>query len=248
MKLNERKSDKSIRIQDVKSEHPALIETRSVNLDKRIVEGYAVVWDSKNDYQEVFHRGSFAKSIQDKGPDSTSKFTIKFRHEHNETIGLMAELIEDEIGLYFRTYPLDKGDLEDEVLRKLKSGVFNNFSIGFRYARGKYTWDEETETLYVFEANLFEISVVGIPSDQQTFLIRSNEEHQEKLSDDTESFILSLPKDKQLNARHLFAIYQTLMETEPLDPKEKALTNKNEQRDEDLENRSIDFDYIYKNY
>lgn len=245
MKKNFKK--KSIQTHDITADHQSLIETRSALLDKRIIEGYAVIWGSKNSWGEIFQRGAFAQSINARGPESTSRFTIKFRHEHNETIGLMAELREDEIGLYFRTHPLDEGALEDEVLKKLKSGVFNNFSIGFGYVRGKMSYDEETDTLYVFEANLWEISVVGLPSDERTFLIRSNADHQEKLSDDTENFIISLPKDKQLQARHLFAIYQTLIENEQQDPKEIALRNKNEQRDEDFEVRSLDFNYISEN-
>lgn len=239
-------SMRSIRTHDINVDQFHL-ETRASSLDNRVVEGYAVIWDSKNSHGEIFQRGAFQKAINDRGPKSNSNFTIKFRHEHRETVALLDELYEDETGLYFRTKALDAGDLEDEILKKLKSGVFNNFSIGFRYVRGKYQWSDDYETIFVYEANLFEISVVGVPSDEATFAIRSNEDNLSALFDDTEKFIINLPKHLQLNARHMFAIYQTLITEEQINPEEKSLNQRDQQPDERSLSNNLDFDYIVKN-
>lgn len=236
--------NRSIRIHD-ESADSHVIETRASNLDKRIVEGYGVIWDSKNLHSEEFHRGAFLKSISDFGPESNAKFKIKFCHEHREVVVLFDELREDEIGLYFRTKPLDAGDLEDEILKKLKSAVFNNFSIGFRYVPGKYSWDDVNNTLHVYEVRLLEISVVGIPSDDKTFAIRSSADQMENLSKEVEKFILSLPKQMEVEARHLFAIYQSLTENEPILPESRSLEK--QKPAEGSAEILLDLDYIVKN-
>lgn len=237
---------RAIRTHDIKADRVEL-ENRASNLDKRIIEGYAVIWGSKNGYNEIFVRGAFAKAINERGPNSAGNFKIKFRHEHRETVALFDELIEDEIGLYFRTKPLDAGELEDEILKKLKSGVFNNFSIGFRYVRGKHIWDSDNETLNVLEANLYEISVVGLPSDEATFAIRSKSENFETLINDTEKFILNLPKHMELQARYIFAIYQSLMDNEQVNQAERSLNTRNEQADEKKSQTNLDLEFIAKN-
>src|SRR6185503_20389914 len=137
-------------------------------LDQRIVAGYGVIWGSMNDYDEQFVKGAFAKSITENGPNSNSTYKIKFRDRHGKSVSLFASLIEDDIGLYFETVPLDKVQWADDLLVQLKSGTINNFSIGFKYIWDRVEWDEENDCLIILEAQLFEISAVDIPSDVQT--------------------------------------------------------------------------------
>lgn len=235
---------------------PNLIETRSDSLDRRVVEGYACIWGKKNTHLEVFVRGAFAKAISDFNNSKRDEYKIKFRHEHRDTIANIAVLVEDDIGLYFRTVELDPEDeVCDMVLRKLKRGTYNNFSIGFRHVWDKISWDEMSETLYIHEANLLEISVVGVPSDLGTFAIRS-EADLLNLKDETEDFIKTLPRTLQLEARSIFSIYQSLIDdNEQLDLKASTLVKNEKQEDrsaliETNEQQSrfeLDFDYICKN-
>jgi uncharacterized protein len=192
------------------------LEQRSTLLNDRIVEGYGCIWGVRNEHGEMFTRGCFAKTISEYGPGSNSSYQIKFRDEHGRACALFETLIEDEIGLYFRTKPLDAVQWCDDLLVQLRSGTINNFSNGFKYIWDRVQWDDNNDCLVILEARLFEISAVAIPSDMATFTMRSAEEI-EYLQDDTEDFIQSLPKSKQLEARKIFARYIPPVELSPLE-------------------------------
>lgn len=219
------------------------LEKRESLLDKRIVEGYGCIWGSRNSHGEKFVKGCFAKSITENGPGSNSAYEIKFRDQHDKACALFEEIIEDEIGLYFRTKPLDNVSWANDLLVQLRSGTINNFSNGFRFIWDKVEWEDETDSLIVLEARLFEISAVTIPSDMETFAIRSVDEL-EYLVEDTEDFILSLPKSKQLEARKIITRNISLAtQTEPPKPAStKALKKPSKPK-----KANIDFDYLLKN-
>lgn len=192
------------------------LETRASKLDERVVEGYGVIWGTRNSYGEKFIKGSFSKSIQERGPASTGPYKIKFLNQHrqDDPLSLFEVIEEDEIGLYFRTVPLDDISTADRVLKQLRSGTLNNFSIGWNFVWDKIEWDDDDDSLIIKEAALYEISVVSIPSDLTTFAIRSKEDV-EDLYDDTEDFIKRLPRKEQLEARTLFARHKSLSNFEP---------------------------------
>lgn len=186
-------------------------------LDKRQVEGYSSIWTSKNDWGEMFVRGAWKRSIDLRGPKSNANQQIKFLRQHNQAdpLSLFEDLGEDDTGLRFMSKPLDEVDSADRVLIQLRSGTLNNFSNGFNPIWDKAEYDEKTDTIWYKEANLHEISVVGLASDPETFCFRSIKEFEQaeiELSDEVEYFIRSLRKDIQLEARNLFARQKSLYE------------------------------------
>lgn len=190
-------------------------------LDQRIVRGYSSLWETKNSYGEKFVRGAWKKSINDRGPASTSVQPIKFFRQHNQAdvLSKLEVLEERDLGLYFETKPLDPVDSADRVLIQLRSGSLNNYSNGFLPVWDKAEYDEQTDTIWYKEANLFEISVVGLASDDTTFTVRSLEEFSEQellMTDDIEYFIKSLQRKDQLEARFLFARQKSLYEVKPV--------------------------------
>lgn len=205
-------------------EKRGILQNRANKLDERVVEGYGVIWGTRNSYGEKFIKGSFSKSIQERGPASTGAYQIKFLYQHYQTdpLSLFDVLEEDEIGLYFRTKPLDDVNQADRVLKQLRSGTLNNFSIGWNFVWDKIEWDDDDDSLIIKEAALYEISVVSIPSDMTTFAIRSKEDI-EDLYDETEDFIKRLPRKEQLEARTLFARHKSLANFEPPAEVRKAL-------------------------
>lgn len=211
-------------------------------LDQRIVEGYAVVWGKANEYREVFIKGAFSKSLNERGPGKNSNYEIKFLNQHNQNdpLGLFEVLKEDETGLYFKTKPLDDEDTASRVIRQLKKKTLNNFSIGFDFVWDQMEYDEKADVVIMKEARLFEISVVSIPADLNTYAIRSKE-NLEELHDDTDEFIKSLPRKMQLEARQLFARHKSLVNLGPLDVQQEAPEVK-----EPVE-AGIDYQYLLQN-
>lgn len=200
---------------------PIKLDIRKSKLKERIVCGYGVIWGSKNDYGEIFVKGCFAKSITEHGPSTNSPYKIKLRDRHGKSVALMTKIVEDDIGLYFESAPLDRVSWADDLLIQLESGTINNFSIGFKHCWDRVEWDDENDAMINLEAQLFEISGVDIPSDIETYAVRSAEEN-EYLQDDIEAFISSLPGSKKLDARKIFTRCLSPLDVAPLNHREKA--------------------------
>ncbi len=218
------------------------IDKRSSLLEERIVEGYGVIWGQRNSHGEKVVKGAYTKSIKENGPGSDTPYQIKFRDEHGKACALFEELREDETGLYFRTKPLDNVQWANDLLTQLKSGTINNFSIGFRFLWDRLEWDDEDDSMIILEARLLEISAVAIPSDEATFAIRAYEEP-EYLQEDTEEFILSLPKSKQLEARKIITRNISLASQKA--PQESIRTTVPKKKSTPVKNGKPSVDYNY---
>lgn len=216
------------------------LQERESLLDKRIVEGYGCIWGKANMHRERFHKGVFARSIKENGPGSGAAYEIKYRDEHGRAMALFEVLKEDEIGLYFRTKPLDDVSWANDHLTQLRSKTINNFSNGFKYifTTNAMKYNEAEDVIDMYEARLFEISGTAIPSDLNTFAIRSL--GNQDIFELTEDFIKSLPRNQQLEARRLFAIHKSLSEIEA--------RNIQEMKDlKEQKSAAIDYNYLIEN-
>lgn len=209
-------------------------------LDKGIVKGYVFIWGNKNDHGEIIMKGSTSKSISERGPDSNSKMPIKFLAYHNQSkpLSLLASLKEDDIGCYFETLPLDDVSYASDIKVGLRSGTLNNFSGGFNPVWDKSEYDEKTDTIIHKEINLFEISVVSLASDCETYAIRSME-IQEDVNDDIFSFVEKLPKQFRLEAKNLFARQKSLFIPEPFADLSETLEG-----EKPVKKRAIDYKFL----
>lgn len=211
--LEIRKKEKPIEYSSTTVNEEGKLSERESLLDKRIVEGYALIWGSVNSHQERFVKGCCAKAIKEIGPGSNSPYNLKFRDEHGRVCGLFEEIKEDETGLYFRTVPLDDVSWANDMLVQLKSRSINNYSIGFNHVWDKVEWDDTLDCLVCLEIRLMEISGVAIPSDSKTFTIRSVD-NVEDINEEVKDFISLLTPSKQLQAKILFTRCFSLLEVE----------------------------------
>lgn len=215
--------------------------TFQADLENRVVSGYGNMWGVRNGHGEKFVKGAWTRSIDSYGPDAKSAYKLKFRDRHGKSCALFDELSEDDNGLRFRTKPFDEVAHANELLIQIKSGTINNFSVGFRHIWDKVEWEDETDSLIILEAKLFEISGVDIPSDLETYTLRSEEEIA-AINDDIEDFIHTLPKADRLGARKMFARCMSLNIQEPLDARQKSLENVNSRK-----HVEIDVNYLFNN-
>lgn len=213
------------------------------DLEKRIISGYLLVWGSVNLHGEMFLRGCCTKSINDRGPKSNANYKITFLNQHRtgEPLCVFAELVEDDYGLRFVSLPLDDVPWADHVLTQVRSGTLNQFSAGFNYVWDKTEWDDDKDCIVCKEIDLFEGSIVTIASELNTYVIRSSEE-QENLYEEVETFIGTLPKKNQLEARQYFTKLKSLIDDEPLQQREVTLD-----KNKPVNEKGIDYDYLIKN-
>lgn len=98
---------------------------------------------------------------------------VLFGHNHDEPIGKMIDYTIDDYGLHV---DIEVFNVDQRTFNLVKAGALQTFSIGFRLKDYKY--HEETETFHITELELFEISIVSVPCNQDcTFeLAKSMEE------------------------------------------------------------------------
>lgn len=201
-----------------------------VSEDERIVEGYMAVFGVKDICGETCVKGCFKKSIRERGPDSESKYKIVMLWQHilSEPIGQFLELKEDNYGLYFKA-KLDPIPTADRCLVQIKSGTINQFSFGYEYVWDKVRYDEATDSIMLLEVELYEGSAVTIGCNMETYAIKSAEDvvtAKENLDFETEDFLKTLPRVKQLELRQLITKHISLASIEPKRAKLKSLKAK----------------------
>jgi uncharacterized protein len=180
----------------------------SVLEDSRTVSGYLSIFNVVDSDGDLIVKGAFAKSISERGPDSSTNRKIAFLWQHDMTqpLGKMTVLKEDNTGLYFEA-KLDDIPEADRALKQLLSGTINQFSIGYSYVWDKMEYDEALDAFVCKEINLFEGSVVTLGANEYTFFdgMKSNQmkDAKTKLLRETETFIKGLPAEQQYACRQL---------------------------------------------
>lgn len=193
----------------------------------RLVKGYLAVFGKRDSFGTIAVKGCFAKSIRERGPESTSKYKILllWQHRMDEPIGQFTVLKEDDYGLYFEAL-LDDVPTAERALTQLNSGTLNQFSYGFNYLYDKMEYDDTLDAVLMYELELMEGSVVTRGSMSETYAIRSAEDfnnEKELLIEDTEYFIKSIPRSQQLQLRQLISRHISLSEIEPKELRQNSL-------------------------
>lgn len=171
------------------------------NSGSRTISGYAAIFNNRDKAGDILIKGCFAKSISDRGPESTAndKIIMLWQHEMHEPIGRISVLREDDRGLYFEAV-IDDVDRGNQAIKQLESGTLNQFSIGYTYVWERCEWDEDRDALIVKEVMLYEISVVSIGCNGETeYLGLKGESYDpyEELQREIESSLKGMPIRKK---------------------------------------------------
>ena len=177
------------------------VKELSYNGESRTISGYAAVFNNRDKAGDILLKGCFAKSIQDRGPESQAndKIIMLWQHDQHEPIGKISVLIEDEKGLYFEAV-IDDVERGNQAIKQLESGTLNQFSIGYSYVWEKCEYDQERDAFIVKEVVLYEISVVSIGCNGDTEYLGLKSESTdpyEELKNEIESAIKGLPIRKK---------------------------------------------------
>ena len=130
--------------------------------DGRTLCGVAVPFGVPTDvggYVESFSRGSFTRTISERGPGR-----VKVLAQHSSgvnPIGRATVLREDPQGLYAELR-ISKTQAGDEALELIRDGALDGLSIGFQPVRESQ--DPRTGVVHRTEVRLHEISIVNWPA------------------------------------------------------------------------------------
>jgi len=193
----------------------------NIDLDSRIISGYAAAFNSVDSDGDVIVKGAFAKTLQENGVES-AKPRIFHLYQHNVTqvLGRPTILKEDDYGLYFETKIADT-QLGNDVLNLYKEGVLNEHSIGFKTikATNKGNYNE------IQEVKLFEFSSVTFGANSNTpFLgFKSQFEKAEDITEQFERVEKMLKSEITAETTALLTIYLNQLKSAFLDLSEKSV-------------------------
>ncbi|RYY00554.1 HK97 family phage prohead protease [bacterium] len=141
-----------------------VIDQINVDLESRIISGYASTFDTIDGDGDLIVKGAFSKSLKENGVESVNpRIFHLYQHDVTQVLGRPTVLKEDAKGLYFET-KIANTRLGDDVLNLYKEGVINEHSIGFQTIkstnRGNYR--------EIQEVKLFEFSSVTFGANSNT--------------------------------------------------------------------------------
>lgn len=155
-----------------------LIEMRATG-EERVVEGYAVVFDSVTDLgwvKEVIDRNALDNA-------DMSDIVMKYNHENSvlpmaRTRGGTLQFNIDDHGLRIRA-TLPDTQVNRDIYTLIQDGVLSKMSFAFTVAREEY--DYETDTRKILEIDkLYDVSVVDVPAYESTEIYARNKEQYEE--------------------------------------------------------------------
>lgn len=150
-------------------------ELNIINEDEHIIEVKFASFGNIDSDRDLLVKGCFAKSINDRGPDSVTNRKIAFlwQHDIKDPIGKILKIEEREDGAYaiIRLSDFDAVPNAKRAYSQLMDEVLNQFSFGFEYVWDKMEYDEEKDAFIIFEVKLHEISIVTMGANEETEFI-----------------------------------------------------------------------------
>ena len=140
--------------------------TKGVDEDKRMVKGYASVFNNVDSDKDRLMKGSFNRTIKEWGPDGMKRIKLVSQHNINKPVGRIDVLKEDEKGLYMEAYFGTHADGEDHY-RQVKEGILTEFSIGFV---GTQKEDNEMGGIDFKQVKLYEVSLVTVAANDEALV------------------------------------------------------------------------------
>jgi len=197
---------------------------RSLTENQRL--GCFCVWGVRDTKKTIWVRGVFKRSIADRGPKSNAnqKIFVTWMHNPLDPIGRAAELFEDEFGAWVVAEFDDPTAVPNakRAMSQIDSGTINGWSFGFDYiyTREALEYQEATDSVLVKDVVLMETTPIHVPSIKETFSVRGETDYESRkllFDDEISDFMKALPKQKQLELRHLISEHEALVQFRPED-------------------------------
>lgn len=138
------------------------LDTKSVTADGEF-EGYAAYFGNRDSGGDIVERGAFAQTLKSRPAQSVK---MLLQHDMAQPVGIWTDLKEDDRGLWAKGRLLLTTTIGRETHEFLKAGALDGLSIGFRTVKSSV--DKRTGARRLTQIELFEISIVTFPLNEQT--------------------------------------------------------------------------------
>lgn len=127
--------------------------------------GYASVFGVKDHYGDVVVKGAYKKTLAKWKKLGDGKYPMMlWQHNSAEVIGKFTLMKEDDYGLWVEGELIINSNipLADKAYALLAADALHGMSIG--YEAKLWEWNDDEETLYLKEIDLWEVSLVTFPA------------------------------------------------------------------------------------
>jgi len=143
------------------------LKIKDIDSTSGVVSGYFAAFGNKDADGDVFVKGAFSKSIQERGPQSSGNRKIAHLRDHktSQPIALIKELYEDDKGLAYVSQ-ISKTQYAQDTLTLMQEGILREHSVGFLPMQGKTV--NKGDYNEIKEVMLFEGSTLMFGANDQT--------------------------------------------------------------------------------
>jgi len=134
-------------------------ETGIVVTDGRMIEGYASLFDKRDQGGDVVRPGAYKASLAALGA-ADRRVKMLWQHDPAQPIGVWDEVREDAVGLWVKGRILTEVEKGREAAALLAAGAIDGLSIGYRTVKAER--DGKGRRL-LSELELWEVSLVTFP-------------------------------------------------------------------------------------
>lgn len=142
--------------------HKFTLVLKSIDEDG-IFSGYASVYNTEDNHNDIIVSGAFCKSLRKHNYGRDIK--LLWQHDTKEPIGIFTKMVEDEVGLFVEGKLLLDVERAKEAYSLMEAGALDGLSIGFTIK--DFEINEDTGTRMIFEADLWEVSLVTFPANSK---------------------------------------------------------------------------------
>lgn len=129
--------------------------------------GYGSIFGNKDSHSDIVVKGAFEKSLNAWAEKGLMP-ALLWQHKMSEPLGIFTKMEEDDDGLYLEGRLLiDDDPLAKRAHAHLKAGSLSGLSIGYRLAEDGYEYDKEKKAFILKEIDLWEVSLVTFPANDQ---------------------------------------------------------------------------------
>lgn len=210
-------------------------EIKDMDSNRREVAVYLAKFGNVDSDNDVIQKGAFKKSIQERGPESSSNRKIAFlrHHDWEKQIGVFSKLQEDDNGLY-AVGRLGTSTMGEDAWRDYQDGIIKEHSVGFQRVSDKTKFVKDTSNpmggfTLLQEVKLWEGSAVTFGANELTNVVsimksENKKTFIDKISDDLQTVIKALANGKgsderlyelEMKANYLSSQLTLLAQTEP---------------------------------
>jgi uncharacterized protein len=168
-------------------------ETKADEKGGLTISGYGAHFDNVDSYGDIIEKGAFKNTLNERA----GRIAFCYQHDIWNPIGKIQSIEEDTKGLKIT---VKLSEAEKDIQTKVKEGILNEMSIGYRTVNSKMETRNEQQVNILTEIKLIEVSLVTVAANPLAVIesMKSETEKADYVSNEFDR-VLSIVKNENIN-------------------------------------------------